>query len=395
MVWAIRLGFRWVTAAAAVGLVAVVAAGQGPAPRPVTAPHTTWRDYGGSADSMQYSALAEIDRTNVSRLEQAWFYPVAGDAARLPFNPIIVDGVMYVAGAKGVVVALDAATGKPMWTSTEQAPERGLTYWESADRSDRRLLLNTGGGLRAIDATNGALIKSFGKDGFVDMRTGEPRRLAGPNKTSRPRLRKPDHRRIQHRRRLRIAARRSARLRRGHRPAGLDVPHHSASRRVRLRDLAARRLEVRRRRQHLGRDHDRRQERHRLRPDRLADARPLRRRSRRRQPVRQLPARPRRAHRQAALAFPDRAPRSLGLRPRRRAEAPHRPPQRQAGRHRRAGGQDRIPLRVRAADRKAALADRRAAGAEERRAGRSLVADAAVSDEAARRSRARCSRPTM
>ena len=29
---------------------------------------------------------------------------------------------MYVAGAKGVVVALDAATGKEIWTSTEQAP---------------------------------------------------------------------------------------------------------------------------------------------------------------------------------------------------------------------------------------------------------------------------------
>ena len=213
-----------------------------------------------------------------------------------------------------------------MWTSTEQAPERGLTYWESADRSDRRLLLNTGGGLRAIDATSGTLIKSFGKDGFVDMRTGEPRRLAGPNKTSRPHLREPDRCRIQHRRRLRIAARRSARLRRGHGPAGLDVPHHSASRRVRLRHVAGRRLEVRRRRQHVGRDHDRHEERHRVRPDRLADARPLRRGSRRRQPVWQLPARPRRADRQAALAFPDGAPRSVGLRPRRRAQAPHRAP---------------------------------------------------------------------
>src|SRR5687767_13934482 len=183
MVRAIRSGFRWVTAAASLGLLAVVAAGQSPAPRPGTAPYTTWRDYGGSADSMQYSALTQIDRTNVSRLEQVWFYPVDGDAARLPFNPIVVDGVMYVAGVKDVVVALDARTGKPMWTSTEQAPERGLTYWESADRSDRRLLLNTGGGLRAIDATTGALIKSFGKGGFVDMRTGEPRRLPGPNKT--------------------------------------------------------------------------------------------------------------------------------------------------------------------------------------------------------------------
>ena len=52
MIWAIRSGFRWVTATVAAGLVAVVAAGQGPAPPPGTPPHTTWRDYGGSADSM-------------------------------------------------------------------------------------------------------------------------------------------------------------------------------------------------------------------------------------------------------------------------------------------------------------------------------------------------------
>ena len=181
MVRAIRSGFRWVPAAASVAL-ALIATGQAPAPGAGTAPYTTWKDYGGSADSMQYSALAQIDATNVSRLEQAWFYPVTGDPTRLPFNPIVVDGVMYVAGAKGMVVALDAATGTPIWTSTEQAPERGLTYWENADRSDRRLLLNTGGGLRAIDATNGTLIKSFGRDGFVDMRTGEPRRLGGPTR---------------------------------------------------------------------------------------------------------------------------------------------------------------------------------------------------------------------
>src|SRR4029453_16586691 len=134
MVRAIRSGFRWAPAAVAVGLLAVAATGQVPATRPVTAPYTTWRDYGGSADSMQYSALAQIDRTNVSRLERAWFYPVAGDAARLPFHPIVVDGVMYEGGARGAGAALEAADEKPMWTSTEQAPERGLTYWESIDR---------------------------------------------------------------------------------------------------------------------------------------------------------------------------------------------------------------------------------------------------------------------
>ena len=182
MAWAIRSGFRWVAAATASLLVALVAVNQRAASQ-ADAAYTTWSDYGGSPDSMQYSALAAINRTNVTKLERAWFYPVPGDPVRLPFNPIAVDGVLYVAGVKGLVVALDAATGKELWSSTEQAPERGVTYWENVDRSDRRLLLNTGGGLRAINATSGALIRTFGKDGFVDMRTGEPRRLAGPNKS--------------------------------------------------------------------------------------------------------------------------------------------------------------------------------------------------------------------
>jgi quinoprotein glucose dehydrogenase len=147
------------------------------------APYTTWNDYAGSADSMQYSALAQINRTNVTELAPAWFYRVGGDPVRLPFNPLIVDGVMYVAGAKDLVVALDAETGKELWTSTERATERGLTYWESKDRSDRRLILTTGNGLRQIDARTGEVIRTFGHKGTVDMRTGTDRRLGGPNKS--------------------------------------------------------------------------------------------------------------------------------------------------------------------------------------------------------------------
>jgi quinoprotein glucose dehydrogenase len=150
---------------------------------PLPADYTTWSDYGGSSDSMQYSALAQITRANVATLQPVWFYRVAGDPVRLPFNPLIVENVMYVAGTKNVVVALDAATGKELWVSAAQAPERGLAYWESADRRDRRLILNTGGGLREIDARTGQPIATFGRNGFVDMRTGDPRRLAGPNKS--------------------------------------------------------------------------------------------------------------------------------------------------------------------------------------------------------------------
>ncbi|MCM3880136.1 MAG: PQQ-binding-like beta-propeller repeat protein [Vicinamibacterales bacterium] len=146
-------------------------------------PYTTWSAYEGSPDSMQYSALVQVNRNNVKQLEEAWFFPVPGDPPyeRMPFNPLVVDDVMYVAGVKGVVVALDAATGRPKWTSTEVATERGLAYWESRDRADRRIILSGGGGLREISAQTGELVKGFGNAGFVDMRTGSPRRLAGPS----------------------------------------------------------------------------------------------------------------------------------------------------------------------------------------------------------------------
>jgi quinoprotein glucose dehydrogenase len=144
-------------------------------------PYTTWSQYAGSADSMQYSALAQINKSNVAQLEPAWFYPIPGEPDRLVFNPLIVDDVMYVSGVKGVVVALDATTGKELWTSTEQATERGLAYWESKDRNDRRLILTARNGIREIDAQTGQLITSFGTKGFADMRTGSPRRLGGPN----------------------------------------------------------------------------------------------------------------------------------------------------------------------------------------------------------------------
>ena len=43
--------------------------------------HLGWKDYGGSADSSQYSALKQIDRGNVSKLKVAWTYNI-GDGKR-------------------------------------------------------------------------------------------------------------------------------------------------------------------------------------------------------------------------------------------------------------------------------------------------------------------------
>jgi quinoprotein glucose dehydrogenase len=138
--------------------------------------HTGWRDYGGAPDSAQYSALKQINRSNVSRLEVAWTYPT-GDGLKYSFNPVMVDGLLYVLAKNNSIVALDASSGKEVWTHTPDPPAtiittRGITYWESKDRADRRLLFCANHALQAIDARTGKPIASFGTGGHVDLQEG-------------------------------------------------------------------------------------------------------------------------------------------------------------------------------------------------------------------------------
>ena len=45
-------------------------------------PYTTWSEYGGSLDSAQYSALKQINKSNVTQLEQIWFYQAGNNGFR-------------------------------------------------------------------------------------------------------------------------------------------------------------------------------------------------------------------------------------------------------------------------------------------------------------------------
>jgi glucose dehydrogenase len=148
-------------------------------------PYTTWTAYQGGSHSSQYSALDQINKSNVSRLDVAWTYPVNGN---IIFNPIVVDNVMYVQGTGNAIVALDAATGKEIWRHANQGAigARGLNYWESPDRSDRRLLYLNAGNLTAINAQNGETITSFGNNGRVDLRVALWREARNPLQTSNP-----------------------------------------------------------------------------------------------------------------------------------------------------------------------------------------------------------------
>ncbi len=138
--------------------------------------HTTWRDYSGAPDAAQYSALKQISRSNVAQLEVAWTYPT-GDHNHYFFNPIVIDGTMYVLAKNNSIVALDAGSGREIWThrqdpGTRIVTSRGINYWESRDRSDRRLLFCANHSLRAIDARSGEAILSFGVNGAVDLKEG-------------------------------------------------------------------------------------------------------------------------------------------------------------------------------------------------------------------------------
>ncbi len=80
---------------------------------------------------------------------------------------------MYVAARDNEIVALDAETGKELWSHPNESAvgARGMNYWQSKDGSDRRLLYQSGGFLTAIDARTGKTIENFGDNGRVDLRS--------------------------------------------------------------------------------------------------------------------------------------------------------------------------------------------------------------------------------
>jgi quinoprotein glucose dehydrogenase len=158
---------------------------QGVTSRAAAKPYTTWQSYAGGAHSSQYSALDQINKKNVAQLQVAWSVPITGNSI---FNPVVIDGVLYAPVGGGALAAIDAATGKEMWRKEGVAPSgaRGMNYWESPDRSDRRFIFLQRGDVIAINAQNGEPITSFGNNGRVDIREAMERKPAGPVGTSNP-----------------------------------------------------------------------------------------------------------------------------------------------------------------------------------------------------------------
>ena len=137
---------------------------------------TNWGEYLGGPDRNHYSALTQISPANVNQLRVAWTYSCA-DSGQIQTNPIVVDGVLYGVSPTVQAFALDAATGREIWTFGDKlkvwhSTSRGVTYWASADKSDQRILYTVGPLLYALDARTGKPIATFGTDGHADLHDG-------------------------------------------------------------------------------------------------------------------------------------------------------------------------------------------------------------------------------
>jgi alcohol dehydrogenase (cytochrome c) len=79
-----------------------------------------WLTYGGNYAAQRYSLLTEITPANVANLKVKWIYQQA-ETVRWEVTPIVVDGVMYVSERPTIVTALDAKTGRKIWTYNRPA----------------------------------------------------------------------------------------------------------------------------------------------------------------------------------------------------------------------------------------------------------------------------------
>jgi len=129
---------------------------------------------GGQASADHYSSLQQINRRNVKQLKVAWQFD-AGEAGNgMETNPIIVGRSVYTYTSSQKVIALDATTGKLLWTFNSgingTQPVRGLAYW--TDGKESRLLAGIMNFLYALDPATGKPIEGFAENGRIDLRKG-------------------------------------------------------------------------------------------------------------------------------------------------------------------------------------------------------------------------------
>lgn len=156
---------------------------------PITGlPASNWPMYTGDPAGTRFSTLKQIHTGNVAQLKQAWGVPLrtpggadnakgkgkgGGGGANPEATPIVVNNVMYLP-AGNRILALEADSGKEVWTSTLDAPTaaRGVSYWPGDAQNPPRILFVQGKFLVGLNANTGRIDPGFGKEGKVDIQVG-------------------------------------------------------------------------------------------------------------------------------------------------------------------------------------------------------------------------------
>ncbi len=148
-------------------------------------PYNKWENYRGDPGANCYSALDQINIENINDLQPAWIFRTGdareGSRSTIECNPVIVDNMMYITSPKLKLFALNATTGKEIWMFDPfkeveaRDVNRGISYWEEGN--DKRILFPASNRLYAIDATTGIPVKTFGKNGYIDLREGLDRNI--------------------------------------------------------------------------------------------------------------------------------------------------------------------------------------------------------------------------
>ena len=157
-----RPGLRPLLATAALSsfalLLAPVARGVAPA-----RPTIEWPVHGGTDLEQRFSPVAQIDKANVAQLGLAWtaeFDSNRGQEA----TPIVVGGVMYVSTAWSRVYAYDAVTGRQLWRYDPEVAGR-VGFDACCDVVNRGVAVS--GGRVFLAALDGRLIA-------LDAKSGKP-----------------------------------------------------------------------------------------------------------------------------------------------------------------------------------------------------------------------------
>ncbi|MBM4193418.1 MAG: c-type cytochrome [Gemmatimonadetes bacterium] len=143
-----------------------------------------WPVYGGNTDNTHYVTLSQISPGNVKNLKVAWQYDTrdAFDGSEMQSNPIIVGGVMYAMSPKQRAFALDAATGRELWSfdPTGRRFTGPRIRYRGVVVHDGRVYFNYRYRLFALDAKTGLKVPGWGNDsGWVDLRAGLDRPVEG------------------------------------------------------------------------------------------------------------------------------------------------------------------------------------------------------------------------